>query len=46
MQFENTERYLFEGVGEYGIPQIEAVHEMPEIQKWIEFAYCKRFRGR
>jgi len=45
MMFENAEKFMFDGVGEYGIPQVEAVYEMPEIQKWIEFAYCKRFRA-
>lgn len=45
MMFENAEKFIFEGVGEYGIPQIETVTEMPDIKRWIEFAYCKRFRA-
>lgn len=44
----------FEGIGEYDIPQIQPVHELPKITEWIGFNYVlsdkssaeiKRHRG-
>lgn len=37
----NAEFGIYEGVGEYEFPQIEPVHEIPTIDRWIGFNYVK-----
>lgn len=44
-KFQNAEFALFEEVtGQYDIPIIEPVYEIPDIRRFIEFDYCKRIR--
>lgn len=38
--YENLNKMIFEGVGEYGIPQIKPVH-VCDVQNWISFNYAK-----
>lgn len=38
--YENLNKAMFDGVGEYGIPQIRAVHEC-DVENWISFNYAK-----
>lgn len=35
----NLERAQFAGVGEFDIPELEPVYELPEIEEWIGFNY-------
>ena len=35
----NLEVAQYEGVGEFGIPQLDPVYELPEIKQWISFNY-------
>ena len=41
LQFLNIERAFYDGVGEYNIPVIQPVEELPEIDSWIGFNYIK-----
>ena len=44
-KFQNAEFALFEEVaGQYDVPIIEPVYEIPEVRRFIEFDYCKRIR--
>ena len=38
--YENLNKAIFEGVGEYGIPQLRPVHEC-DVKHWISFNYAK-----
>lgn len=38
--YENLNKAMFEGVGEYGIPQLRPVHEC-DVKHWISFNYAK-----
>ena len=44
-KWQNLEKAFFDGVGEYDIPEILPVYELPELDRWIEFDYCNRFRA-
>lgn len=35
----NLDKQSFEGVGQYDIPQLHPVYEMPEVKEWIGFNY-------
>lgn len=35
----NLEKAQFDGVGEFGIPEIDPVYELPPIKEWIGFNY-------
>ena len=39
-QFLNIERAFYDGVGEYNIPVIQPVEELPKIDSWIANCYC------
>ena len=43
-RFQNAEFAIFEGVGKYNIPEIAPVYELPKVERFIEFDYCKRIR--
>lgn len=38
--YENLNKAIFDGVGEYGIPQLRPVHSC-DVQNWISFNYAK-----
>lgn len=40
LNFENLDKFMFPGVGKYGIPQIEPVYTPPEVE-FIPFNYAK-----
>ena len=40
----NTSLREYVGVGEYNIPAIQPVFELPEIDTWLEFEKAKRRR--
>jgi len=43
--FQNLEIAFFEDVaGEYDFPVVEPVYEIPKVNRYIEFDYCKRVR--
>lgn len=44
-KFENAEKHLFSGIGEFDIPEILPTYELPIIDKYIEFDYIKRYRA-
>lgn len=44
-KWQNLEKAFMDGVGEYDIPEILPVYELPQLDKWIEFDYCSRFRA-
>lgn len=35
--YENLQKAIFPGVGEYEIPEIQPVYEMPDIKQWLRF---------
>lgn len=43
-QLLNTSLREYEGVGEYDIPVIQPVYELPQIDNWLEFEKAKRLR--
>ena len=43
-KFQNAEFAIFEGVGKYNIPELAPVYELPKVDRFIEFDYCKRIR--
>lgn len=43
-QLLNTSVREYKGVGEYNIPAIQPVYELPEIDTWLEFEKAKRLR--
>jgi len=45
-QLLNTSLREYEGVGEYNIPVIQPVFEMPEIDNWLEFEKAKKLRNK
>jgi len=45
-QLLNTSVREYRGVGEYNIPAIQPVYEMPEIDCWLEFEKAKRLRNK
>lgn len=45
-KWQNLELAFFdETVGKYEMPVIEPVYELPKVDRFIEFDYCKRVRG-
>lgn len=47
-KWQNLEYEFFsedEVFGEYNIPIIEPVYDIPNVKKYIEFDYCKRYRA-
>ncbi len=42
----NTSLREYEGVGEYDIPAIQPVYEIPPIDKWLEFEKAKKLRNK
>lgn len=44
-QLLNTSLREYVGVGEYNIPAIQPVHEIPNIDTWLEFEKAKKLRG-
>ncbi len=38
--YENLNKAIFEGTGEFGIPQLQPVHDV-EVTNWISFNYAK-----
>ena len=45
-KWQNLEYAFFEDVaGEYDIPIIKPVYELPTVKRYIEFDYCKRCRS-
>lgn len=44
-KWQNLEKHFYSGVGEYDVPEILPVYELPNIKKWIEFDYCARLRA-
>lgn len=43
-RFQNLEVGFFRGVGKYNFPEVEPVYDLPEVDRHIEFDYCKRIR--
>lgn len=43
-QWQNLSVGFFDGVGKYQLPRIDPVYELPEVDRFIEFDYCKRVR--
>ena len=43
-QLENLDVRMYDGVGQYRIPVIQPIHELPQIDKWMEFEYAKNKR--
>ena len=45
-KWQNLELGFFEDtVGKFDMPVIEPVYELPKVDRFIEFDYCKRVRG-
>lgn len=44
-QLLNTSLREYVGVGEYDIPVIQPLYELPQIDNWLEFEKAKRLRG-
>lgn len=38
--YENLQKRIFDGVGEYGIPQIQGMYDIEDIEKFIGFNYA------
>lgn len=45
-QLLNTSLREYEGVGEYNIPAIQPVYELPNIDQWLEFEKAKKLRNK
>ena len=45
-QLLNTSIREYEGVGEYNIPAIQPVYEIPDIDRWLEFEKAKKLRNK
>lgn len=45
-QLLNTSLREYEGVGEYDIPVIQPVYEIPQIDNWLEFEKAKKLRNK
>lgn len=45
-QLLNTSLREYEGVGEYSIPVIQPVRELPRIDDWLEFEKAKKLRNK
>ena len=45
-QYLNTSLREYEGVGEYNIPVIQPVYEIPQIDNWLEFEKAKKLRNK
>lgn len=45
-QLLNTSLREYEGVGEYNIPAIQPVYELPRIDNWLEFEKAKKLRNK
>ena len=45
-QLLNTSIREYVGVGEYNIPVIQPVYEIPEIDRWLEFEKAKKLRNK
>ena len=43
-RWQNLDAGFFDGVGKYELPEIEPVYELPGVDRFIEFDYCKRIR--
>lgn len=43
-KYLNLDVAIFDGVGEYDVPELQPVKELPVINKWIEFEYAKNKR--
>ena len=45
-KWQNLDYAFFEEVeGEYDVPIIDPVYELPSVKRYIEFAYCRRCRA-
>lgn len=44
VKWQNLEMGFFEGVGKYNIPEVKAVTELPDVDRFVEFDYCLRLR--
>lgn len=42
----NTSIREYDGVGEYNIPAIQPIHELPDIDNWLEFEKAKKLRNK
>ena len=42
----NTSLREYEGIGEYDIPIIQPVYEVPQVDKWLEFEKAKKLRNK
>jgi hypothetical protein len=43
-RFQNLDVGFFAGVGQYQLPEIDPVFELPDVNRHIEFDYCIRMR--
>lgn len=41
---QNLDLALFEGVGDFDVPELQPVYELPKVDKWIEFEWAKNKR--
>ena len=44
-QLLNTSVREYDGVGEYNIPAIQPLDELPNIDNWLEFEKAKKLRN-
>jgi hypothetical protein len=42
--YENQQKGIVEGVGEYGIPMLRPVTDISRVEKWVSFNACKHLR--
>ena len=40
--YENQQKGIIEGVGEFGIPEIEPVYDIAGVTRWLGFNACRR----
>ena len=45
-QLLNTSLREYEGIGEYDIPIIQPVYELPDVNNWLEFEKAKKLRNK
>ena len=45
-EYLNLSTKMYDGIGEYNIPIIQPVYELPKIDKWLEFEIAKNKRNK
>lgn len=44
-EFQNLKVGFFDGVGKYEFPEVFPTHDIPQVDRWVEFDYCLRLRA-